>query len=96
MRFIKSKSESTNQQCKYIDYIYTMKLTNYKFFRRLLKGNWYQNRYFNDEKGIKLKWERKEYKLFDTWNIITIKTERYKKSFCTERNKRIKSNNMQK
>lgn len=56
-----------------------MKLAQYKFFRKLLKGNWYQNRYFN-EKGIKIRWERKEYKLFDTMNVITIKTEVYKKS----------------
>lgn len=64
-----------------------MKLSKYKFYRKLLKGIWYQNRYIL-EKGIEIKWERKEYKQIDSKEIRTIKIERHKKSFLAHNAKK--------
>lgn len=57
-----------------------MRLSSYKWYRKLLKGNWYQNRYILKE-GVKVKWERKGYKFKSSKKVFTLNIEEYKKSF---------------
>ena len=64
-----------------------MKLSRYKWYRKLLKGKWYQNRYILKE-GVKVKWERKGYKFKSSKKVCTLNIEEYKKSFQLQNNKK--------
>ena len=64
-----------------------MRLSSYKWYRKLLKGSWYQNRYIV-KTGVKVRWERKEYKNSSSQKVFTLNFERYKKSFQLKNNKK--------